>query len=193
MSTLDLRSLFLSAFVAGLAVAVAVPAAADDRAPVLKAGEPMPRLEGDFLTGKRAVLPDAAKGKVALVALGFTYDSRFAVEAWGTWFKTRFGGRTDVTYYEVPMMGRAARFGRFFIDRGMRNNTPKEAHDHVVTVYGDTGAWKTRVGFTDAREEDAYLLLVGPDGVVKWMHSGLFDEAKADALKAVVEGLLAAR
>jgi len=193
MLTSNLRPLFLSAVFAGLAVVVAPPAAADDRPPVLKAGEPMPRLEGDFLTGKRAVLPDAARGKVALVALGFTYDSRFAVEAWGAWFKTRFGGRPDATYYEVPMMGRAARLGRFFIDRGMRNNTPKDAHDHVVTVYGDTGAWKTRVGFTDARDRDAYLLLLGTDGVVTWMHSGPFDEAKAAALGQAAEGLLAAR
>jgi hypothetical protein len=193
MFTLDLRPLFLTVLVAGVAAAVALPAAADDRPSVLRAGEPMPRLEGDFLTGKPAVLPDAAKGKVALVALGFTYDSRFAVEAWGKWFKTQFGGRAGITYFEVPMMGRGARFGRFFIDRGMRKNTPKDAHDHVITVYGDTGPWKPRVGFTDAREKDAYLLLVGPDGVVKWMYSGPFDEAKAAALEEAVEGLLAAR
>ena len=116
------------------------------------------------------MLPDAAKGKVTLAALGFTYASRFAVEEWGAWFKKQFGGRADVAFFEVPMMGRAARLGRFFIDRGMRKNTPKEAHDHVITVYGDTSAWKKRVGFTAARENDAYLMLVGPDGVIRWKY-----------------------
>jgi hypothetical protein len=28
------------------------------------------------------VLPQAARGRVALLLLGFSYDSRFAVEAW---------------------------------------------------------------------------------------------------------------
>src|SRR5689334_4938479 len=50
--------------------------------PVLSPGQPMPVLKGEFLTGRQAVLPDAAAGRLALLALGFTYDSRFAVEAW---------------------------------------------------------------------------------------------------------------
>ena len=162
-------------------------ARADAPAVPLRVGERLPALEGDFLSGKPAVLPDAARGKVALLLLGFTYDSRFAVEKWGKWFKTTFGGQPQVTYFEVPMMGRAARMGRFFIDRGMRKNTPKEAHGNVVTVYGDTGDWKVRMGVTDARENDAYLVLLDPDGVVRWRHSGGFDEAQAAGLKAAVE------
>jgi hypothetical protein len=176
-----------------LATLLAVAVSASDRPPVLEPGVVMPSLEGDFLSGKPAVLPDAARGKVALVALGFTYDSRFAVEAWGSWFKAQVGGRPDVTYFEVPMMGRAARLGRFFIDRGMRKGTPKDAHDHVITVYGDTGPWKARVGFTEARENDAYLLLIGRDGTIAWKYTGPFDEAQAAALEATVENLLAGR
>ena len=49
--------------------------------PALGPGDLMPPLRGQFLSGRKAVLPDAARGRVALVALGFTYDSRFAVEA----------------------------------------------------------------------------------------------------------------
>jgi len=49
---------------------------------VLSPGEPMPALKGEFLTGREALLPGVASGRVALIALGFTYDSRFAVEAW---------------------------------------------------------------------------------------------------------------
>jgi hypothetical protein len=153
----------------------------------------MPRLEGDALSGKTAVLPDAAKGKVALVALGFTYDARFPVEAWGAWFKKEFGGRAGVTYFEVPMMGRAARMGRFFIDRGMRKNTPKDAHDNVVTVYGDTSGWKARMGVIEARENDAYLVLLDRAGVVRWRYSGGFDEAQTAALRTAVEGVLSGK
>ena len=58
-----------------IALATAAPA------PALGPGDLMPPLRGQFLSGRKAVLPDAARGRVALVALGFTYDSRFAVEA----------------------------------------------------------------------------------------------------------------
>ena len=126
---------------------------------------------------------------MAIVALGFTYDARFAVEAWEKWFEQALGPTSGVSFYQVPMMGRAARMGRFFIDRGMRKNTPKEAHDHVLTVYADTGPWKAHAGFEDAREKDAYLLLLGPDGVVRWQYTGQFDERPAADLKAAVQAI----
>ena len=50
-------------------------------------------LKGEFLTGRPAVLPDVASGRVALLALGFTYDSRFAVEAWVGRFRKDFGDK----------------------------------------------------------------------------------------------------
>lgn len=50
-------------------------------APDLKVGETLPELKGEFLTGRAAVLPTAASGRVALLLIGFSYDSRFQVEA----------------------------------------------------------------------------------------------------------------
>lgn len=170
-------------------MAATASAASDATTPALQPGSSMPRLEGDFLSGGRAVLPDAARGKVTFIALGFTYDSRFAVEKWGKWFRDQHGGRPDVAFYEVPMMGRAARMGRFFIDRGMRGGTPKELHGNVITVYGDTGPWKKHLGVSDRTEKDAYLLLVDRQGVVRWMHHGPFDEARAAELVAALDRL----
>jgi hypothetical protein len=109
----------------------------------LSPGEPMPVLKGEFLTGRPAVLPDAASGRVALLALGFTYDSRFAVEAWVGRFRKDFGDKPEVTFYEVPMIGGMARLGKWFIDSGMRKGTPKKDQENVITVYGGTDSWKT--------------------------------------------------
>ena len=60
--------------------AAALPATAmaqqEKKAPVpVAVGDTFPRLEAEFLSGRKAVLPDAAKGKTALVLMGFTYDS----------------------------------------------------------------------------------------------------------------------
>jgi hypothetical protein len=43
----------------------------------LAVGDTLPTLRGEFLTGRPALLPQAASGRVALLLLGFTYDSRF--------------------------------------------------------------------------------------------------------------------
>jgi hypothetical protein len=73
----------------------------------LRAGDRLPELKGQTLTGRTAVLPQSS-GKVTLVAMGLTYKSRFPVEAWAEWYRETIGSRTDVT----------------FINRGMRNGTP---------------------------------------------------------------------
>ena len=53
----------------------------------MNVGDLLPTLRGEFLTGRTAVLPQAAAGRVALLLLGFSYDSRFAVEAWARQFR----------------------------------------------------------------------------------------------------------
>ena len=154
----------------------------------LSPGEPMPVLKGEFLTGRPAVLPDAASGRVALLALGFTYDSRFAVEAWVGRFRKDFGDNPQVTFYEVPMIGGMARLGKWFIDSGMRKGTPKKDQENVITVYGGTDPWKHRLGFQSPNA--AYLLLLDQHGMVRWRHSGEFDPKAYDEMSVQVAALL---
>ena len=158
----------------------------------LRVGDPFPVLEGRYLTGRDAVLPQAASGKVALVAMGFTYQSRFPVEAWADWYRKTIGSREDVTLFEVPMIGGAARLGRWFIDRGMRNATPVELHERVITVYGGTGDWKRRLSYAPEHEDDAYLVVLDKAGVVRWLHHGGFDQSSADDLQAQITSLAGA-
>jgi hypothetical protein len=154
---------------------------------VLRVGDRLPPLKGQFLTGQDAVLPPAAQ--VALVAIGFTYKSRVAVEAWADWYRNAIGASTDVTLFEVPMIGGLATLGRWFIDRGMRKGTPVELHDHVITVYGDTGAWKQRLSYSAAHQDDAYLIVLDRDGVVRWLHHGAFDTSRSEELQALLASL----
>ena len=88
--------------------------------------------------------------------LGFTYDSRFPVEAWAKRFRQDFGAEPGVTFFEIPMIGGMARMGKWFIDSGMRRGTPKADHENVITVYGGTDAWKQRVGFKTRRRHISY-------------------------------------
>ena len=140
----------------------------------LSPGQPLSPLQGEFLTGRKAILPEAASGRVALLALGFTYDSRFAVEAWVNRFRKDFGANPRLTFFEVPMIAGLTRLGRWFIDSGMRRGTPREDQENVITVYGGADPWKQRLDFQ--APDAAYLILLDQRGIVRWRHSGLFDE-----------------
>jgi len=137
---------------------------------VIELGERLPAMKGEFLTGRAATLPGVAAGKVAFVAVGFSYQSRFAVEAWMKRFRADFGREARVTFFEVPMIGGMAVMGKWFIDSGMRRGTPKEDQEHVITVYGGVGDWKKRLGFGAA--DAGYLLLLDTEGRVAWKFTG---------------------
>ena len=166
--------------------------AASGAAPVaeLEVGAQLPPLKGEFLSGRTAVLPQAASGRVALLMFGFSYDSRFQVEAWAKRFRQDFGAKTGVTFFEIPMIGGMARMGKWFIDSGMRRGTPKADHENVITVYGGTDAWKQRVGFHDPKA--AYLVLIDQQGRVTWRSAGSLDEQRYRALSSEVSRLLSA-
>jgi hypothetical protein len=157
-------------------------------AAALTVGTPMPRLEGENLRGHKAVLPDAARGKVTLVAVGFTYESRRPVEAWTRRFHHEFGQNPETAFFEVPMISGMARLAKLFINSGMRRGTVKEDHEKVITVYGGASDWKERlaVGDTDA----AYLILLDRAGRVRWRHSGPFAESAWPELKEATEAAL---
>ena len=167
---------------------VALTASAAAAVAELAVGDQLPPLKGEFLSGRTAILPQAASGRVALLMLGFTYDSRLQVEAWAKRFRQDFGTKPGVTFFERPMIGGMARMGKWFIDSGMRRGTPKADHENVITVYGGTDAWKQRVGFRDPKA--AYLILIDQHGRVTWRSVGSLDEQRYKTLSSEVSRLL---
>lgn len=139
----------------------------------LAVGDVFPPLKAEFLTGRTAVLPDAARGKSALIMMGFTYDSRHAVEAWAWAFRDAFAGRQDVTFFQVPVIGGMGRLAKPFIDAGMRKGTPSALHENVITVYGNVDYWKGAMGFVSQAEHAPYLVLIDREGRVRWLYRGV--------------------
>jgi hypothetical protein len=146
----------------------------------IKIGERLPELRGEFLTRREVVLPQAAQGRVTFLVLGFTYNSRFAVEAWAERFRQQYPSDPRITFYEVPVIGGMAKLGKWFIDSGMRRGTPPEDYEHVITVYRGADAWKQRVGFVEP--DTAYLILLNRTGNVSWRHHGAFQDAAFQTL-----------
>ncbi len=170
---------------------VTAMASVSSAASELTAGENMPELRGEYLSGRKAILPKDASGRVALLLFGFTYQSRFAVEAWTKRFRGDFEKNPQVTFYEIPMIGGMARLGKWFIDSGMRRGTPKADHENVITVYGGTEPWKQRLGVE--AEDSAYLVVLDQNGKVAWRHAGPFEETFYQALAVQVRKLASAQ
>lgn len=76
------------------------------------------------------------------------------------------------------------------VTRVMRKGTTVELHDHVITVYGGTGEWKQRLSYSPAHEDDAYLVVLDREGVVRWLQHGGFDTSRSDQLKALLASLV---
>jgi hypothetical protein len=170
-----------------LLLMVATAAAVSQPADV---GTVLPPLSGDDLNGTKVVLPDAARGRVALIAFGFTYESRVPVEAWASHVRTTWGAEAQFTWYQVPMIGGFGRLAKPFITGGMRKETAPGDRGHAVIVFGGVGPWKTRLGVRD--EKAAYLVLIDRAGVVRWRHAGPFAAAPAAELDAQIRTLLTA-
>jgi hypothetical protein len=170
-----------------LVVSMTVSAASPARE--LAIGDQLPLLQGEYLSGQRANLPQDSSGRIALLMLGFTYESRFAVETWAKRFRKDFGKQSKVTFFEIPMIGGLARLGKWFIDGGMRRGTPKTDYGNVITVYGGTDAWKQRLGFKDPNA--AYLILVDRSGKIAWRYAGAFAEDPYRTLSSKASSLLA--
>jgi hypothetical protein len=126
---------------------------------------PFPALRAEFLNGRTAVLPEAGAGKLSLLLLGFSYDPRWAVEAWAEHFRHEFGSDERVTFFEIPIIG-------------------------GISKHHDSDRWNKRVQFRDPKA--AYLVLLDGKGEVAWRHNGAFDDAAYRELASKMTELLAA-
>lgn len=161
-----------------LALAIALPL-----------GSPMPELSGEFLTGRKAVLPSAASGRVTLLAIGFSYDSRVPVEAFVKQWRGHFAAGARTGFFEIPMIGGMARIGKWFINSGMRRSTPAADHEKVITVYRDASDWKKRLNCHNSKA--ACLVLLDPRGNIRWAKEGPYDDRTWQELRTHAETLLA--
>ncbi len=155
---------------------------------LLSPGQPLPPLQGEFLSGRKATLPDAARGKLSLYLIGFSYDSRFPVEAWAARFKKDYLSRPGITFFEVPIIGGLGMLGKPFIDSGMRRGTPPTLHENVLTVYGGAGA--LRKAFAVKNDKHAVVVLCDREGFAQWIWEGPFGEARYNSLQSPIDRLL---
>lgn len=146
-----------------------------------------PRLAVETLSGTPLLLPDAAEGDPALVALVFRRRAQPIVDSWIHPISRRYADDAHFAWYEIPMIAGGWRTVSGFIDAGMRSGIHPAHHDHVATFYGDSTRIRSRLGIDDL--DSASVFLLDSHGSVAWRASGWARPRRLDELNALVREL----
>ena len=147
----------------------------------------LPHLEGETLSGKPIILPDAAHGKIALLTMGFSKKGGHVCGEWQKRFNQDFGKNASYAAYPVAVLEDMPRFVRGMATGGMRRDTPPEQLDKFVLLFHDEAEWKKFVGY--AASDDAYLLLLDGKGEVRWRGHGVLQEKDYAPLREAAKQL----
>ncbi|AKB74953.1 hypothetical protein MSLAZ_1692 [Methanosarcina lacustris Z-7289] len=148
-------------------------------------GQLFPEITSKSLAGRIMTLPEAVKGKVALVCIAFVRSSQNMIDSWTQPFEQEFGKDSMFAIYEVPMINASWKVLSWMIDAGMRGGIPVEKHDNVVTFYGDYSGYQEVLGMENTNL--AYVYLLDRKSIVRWKGRGYANpEAEKELLKAAM-------
>jgi hypothetical protein len=149
----------------------------------------IPEVHASSFSNEAVNLPEGLKGKVGVLVLGFSRDSREADSAWGKRLAADYRESPTVVYYEMPVLAAVPRMIRGVIVKSMKSSVPASEQARFVVILENEAAWKTVTRFE--RSDDAYVLVVDSQGSVVWQTQGAPTDAAYAALKQHVEELRA--
>ncbi len=148
---------------------------------VLRLGaNPLPRAEGESLTGQKALLPDALRGQVSVIVWSFTREAGEQVEKWVAPL-----ARDRVNVYSAAVIEAAPRLVRPMIRAGMRRASPKPFHERFLCI--TRGEKDLRQALLVRDDKLPYVTLLSASGEVMWQHAGPYSEAAAAELMRRIE------
>ena len=134
-------------------------------------GQPaLPRFDAEALSGRKLTMPAAVQGHPALLVVGFTHVSGPHCTDWAKRLESEFHGNGDVERYTVIFLEDAPKLVRGMAKSGIKGGVPKEEYDRFVIVTEHEKEVKAAVHFE--APDDAYLVLLGPDGSLRWTSHG---------------------
>ncbi|MCU1248145.1 MAG: hypothetical protein JWQ49_1174 [Edaphobacter sp.] len=151
------------------------------------AGTRIPEVHATSFSNEAVNLPEGLKGKVGVLVLGFSKNSREADSAWGKRLAADYGEFPTVVYYEMPVLAAAPRMMRGLIVKSIKSSVPAREQAHFVVIVENEAAWKMVTHY--GRPDDPYVLVVDSHGSVVWQTQGAVTDAAYAALKEHVEAL----
>ena len=142
----------------------------------------VPQSKGTTLAGTAIALPDALKGKVGILIVGFSHASQNQVTPWVRLLQADYGKSTYVAYFALPMLGGAPKILRGMIEKSMGKAVPFEERQHFLPITEGEPAWRAVAHYD--KPDNAYVLLVDGTGTIRWqMTGGATDMAYAELKK----------
>ncbi len=120
-------------------------------------------------------MPGGVHGHDAILVVGFTHASGPRCTEWMKRLEKDFKSNEELEIYATVFLEDAPKLARGMAKMGIKSGLPKEEYDHYLIVTEHEKEIKEAVHF--AEPDDAYLVLLGVDGTVKWtFHGAVGDE-----------------
>ncbi len=147
----------------------------------------IPAVAGITLTGEHVRLPEALKGKVGVLVVGFSQASRTEVAAWGKRLTPDYRDSNGVLFYEMAMLASVPRLLRGWVVKKIGAEVPDRAKSRFLPLYDHEADWRAVTGYM--KPDDAYVLVVDAAGVVRFRINGEVGTEAYIELKKRVEAL----
>ena len=145
----------------------------------------IPPVHSTSLSGEKVNLPEGLKGKVGVLVLGFSHDSRDNVASWGKRLHDGYNSSTTVLYYEMPMLESVPGMLRGFVTKKIAESVPDAAKSRFLPVTDHEKDWKQLTGYKSG--DDAYVVVVDSTGTVRWKLQGAASDANYAEAKRQIE------
>jgi hypothetical protein len=140
--------------------------------PFLFAQTILPDFDGETLAGRKMSMPGAVHGHDALLVVGFTHASAPYCADWARRLAKEFPGNDVLERYNVVYLEDAPRLARGMSKMGIKGSVANTEYDHYLIVTEHETKIRAVVRFDFAAPDDAYLILLDPDGAVRWTFHG---------------------
>lgn len=146
----------------------------------------LPRLSGRALDGAQFALPADLRQPFNVILAAFRREQQPMVDGWLPWLSDLEQRRSDIAFFELPILSSAYNPVRWFIDGGMARGVPDQAAQaRTITVYTDVDAALSGLGLTGT--DTIAVLLVERSGRILHRELGSFDEQKAQQFASALE------
>lgn len=180
------RHSILTLYMVGFFLLASLAGAAQLDAGQLHAGELFPNISGKTLSGRPLALPAVANGKPAVVVFSFSRAAGKDARLWNERLSREFPNTVPV--YEVVELESVPKLFRGMALSGIRSSMPPSMQDRTIVLYQDERLWKLRLAVSD--DTRAYMVLLGPDGQLRWSNSAAYSDSEYARLKNEIQLLL---
>jgi hypothetical protein len=150
-------------------------------------GPQIPSVHGTTFANDKVDLPEDLQGKVGILVVGFSTDSRDAVTAWGKKLAADYFNSPNVLYYEMPMLASVPKMMRGFVQNRIKASVSDRGRPHFLPLIDNEMSWRALAHYN--KPDDPYILLVDGNGRVRWQSQGPPTAETYIALKQQVETL----